>query len=71
MKILNIKTFLKKYILKNDTMDEFQLQRGYNYPIYPRDAKIDSDKGLVKIHNGSEAGTHWTSFIVKHNKSLF
>ena len=71
MKILNIKTFMKKYILKNDTKNEFQLQRGYNYPIYPRDTKIDSDKGLFKIHNVSEAGTHWTCFIVKHNKSFF
>ena len=50
-------------------MNESQLQRVYNYPIYPRDSKIYSDKGFVKIDNGSMGGTHWTCFIVKGNKS--
>ena len=34
-------------------MNEFELQRVYNYAIYPRDSKIYSDKGLVKIDDGS------------------
>ena len=44
MKILTLKNFMKKYSLKNDTMNESDLQRVYNYPIYPRDSKINSDK---------------------------
>ena len=40
LKILNLKNFMKKYKLKDDTMKESQSQRVYNYPIYPRDSKI-------------------------------
>ena len=40
MKILNFKDFMKKYNLKNDTMNETELQRVYKYPLYPRDSKI-------------------------------
>ena len=35
MKVLNFEDFTKKYKLKNDTMNESQLQRVYKYPIYP------------------------------------
>ena len=35
MKILNFKDFIKKIKLKEDTMNESQLQRVYNYPIHP------------------------------------
>ena len=62
---------MEKYSLKNDTMNESQLQRLYNYPIYPRDLKIYSDKRFVKIDNGSQGGTHWTCFIVKDNISYY
>ena len=65
MKIQILKDFMKKYNLKNDTMNESELQRIYNYNIYPRDSEINSDKKLVKIDNGSQGGTHWTCFIVK------
>ena len=58
MKLLKFKDFMKKYKLKNDTMDESQLQKIYNYNIYPRDSKISSDKGFVNIDNGSQGGTH-------------
>ena len=68
MKVLKFKDFMKKYNLKNDTMNESQIQRVYNYPIYPRDSKICSDRGLVNIDNGSRGGTHWTCFIVEDNK---
>ena len=39
-KLLNFEDFMKKYKLKNDTMNESQLQKLYSYPIYPRDSKI-------------------------------
>ena len=71
MKVLNFKHFMKKYNLKNDTMNESQLQRVYKYPIYPRDSKIYSDKGFVIIENGSMGGSHWTCFIVKDDKSYY
>ena len=55
---------MKKFKLKNDTMNEFELQRLYNYPIYPRDWKIKSDKGIVNIDNGSMCGFPWCAFYV-------
>ena len=71
MTTLNFKSFMKKYNLKNDTMNEYQLQKIYNYPIYPRDSKIYSDKGFVNIDNGAQGGSHWTCFIVIDNKSYY
>ena len=71
MKLLNFEVFLRKYNLKNDTMNESELQNIYNHPIYPRDSKIYSEKGFVNIDNGSQGGTHWTCFIVKDNKSYY
>ena len=71
MKVSNFEDFMKKYKLKNDTMNESQLQKIYNYPIYPRDSKIYSDRGFVNIDNGSQSGTHWTCFVVKDNKSYY
>ena len=62
---------MKKYNLKNSTMNESQLQRVYNYPIYPKNSKIYSDKGFVNIDDGRMGGTHWTCFIVKDNKSYY
>ena len=63
--------FLKIYNLKNDTMNEFQLQKVSNYPIYLRDLKIYFDKRFVNLHNGSQGGTHCTCFIVKDSKSYY
>ena len=54
MKILNFKDFMKKYILKKDTMNELDLQRVHNYNIYPRDSKINSDKGFESIDLNEE-----------------
>ena len=65
MKSLNFKDFMEKYKLKNDTMNESDIQRVYNYPIYPRGSKINSDKGFVDIDNGSQGGTRWTCFFCK------
>ena len=71
MKVLNFEDFMKKHNLKDDTMNETELQKIYKYKIYPRDSKTYSDKGFVNIDNGSGGGTHWTCFIVKDNKSDF
>ena len=71
MKVSNFKDFMKKYNLKNDTMNESELQRVYNYKIYPTDSKINSDKGFVNIDNGSMRGSHWTCFIRKDEKSYY
>ena len=71
MTILILKAFMKKYNPKDDTMNERELQRVYNYPIYPRDSKIYSDKGFVNIDDGSMNGIHWTCFIVKDRKSYY
>ena len=71
MTIINFKDFMKKYKLKNATMNESELQRIYNYPIYPRDSKIYSDRGFVNIDDGRMGGSHWTCFIVKDNKSYY
>ena len=62
---------MKKYNLKNDTMKECQLQKIDNYPIYPRDSRMYSDRGFVNIDNGSMGGSHWVAFIVKGNKSFY
>ena len=69
MKVLNFKDFMRKYKLKDNTMNLYQLQRVYNCPIYPRDSKIYSNKGFVNIDNGSQGSTYWTCFIVKDIKS--
>ena len=71
MKILNFKNFMEKYILKNKTMNEPELQRVCKYPKYLRVSKIYSDKGFVNFDKGSMGGTHWTCFIVKGNKSFY
>ena len=70
MKVLYFKNFMKKNNLKDNTMNESDLQKIYNYPIYPRDSKIYSDKGFVNIANGFRGGSHWTCFIVKDKKSF-
>ena len=71
MSILNFKRYMRKYNLKNNTMNESELQRGYKYKVFPRDSKIYSDKDFVNIDNGSQGVTHWTCFIVKDNKSYY
>ena len=35
-----LKDFMKKCNLKNDTRNEVDLQRVYNYPINPKDSKL-------------------------------
>ena len=60
---------MKKYKLKNDTMNESQKEEIYIYPFYPRDSKMFSDKIFVSIDNGSMNATHWICFHIKDNKS--
>ena len=71
MKVLKFKNFMKKYDIKNDTMNESQLQKFYNYAIYPRDSKIYSDRRFVNIDDGTQNGTHWCVFYIKDNKSYY
>ena len=71
MKILKMRDFMKKYNLKNDSMNESQLKKTYNHNIYPRDSRLYSNRGFVNFDNGSMVGTHWTCFIVKDNKSYY
>ena len=52
MKILNFKDFKKKYDLKDDTMNESESKRIFNYKIYPKDSKKLSNKGFIKIDDG-------------------
>ena len=73
MKVSNSRDFMKKYKAKDDTMNESELQRIYNYPLYPRDIKIYSDKEFVNIDNGSQGGITGqpTTFYVKNKKSYY
>ena len=57
--------------LKNDTMNESDLQTVYYYPIYRSDSKAHSDKGFVNTDKGSQGGTHWTCYRMKDNKNCF
>ena len=56
---------MKKYILKNDTINENSLRRVYIYSIYPRGSKIYSDKFFVNIDTASMGGSHSICFKVK------
>ena len=71
MKILIFKELMKKCNLKNDTMNESDLQRVQNYEINPRDSKILTDKIFVYIDHGSQGGSLWKCFTVKDNKSFY
>ena len=70
MKKLNFEDYMEKFDLKN-TMVAREIQRIYNYCIYPRESKLYSDRGFVNIDIGSQGGTHWTCFIIKNNKSFY
>ena len=71
MSKLNFKDFMKKYNLKDNTMNESELQRVYKYPRYPRGSRLYSDKRFVNIDNGSMGGRHLTCFIVKNNNLFY
>ena len=52
-------------------MNESELKKVFNYPIYPRNSKISSDKRFFNIDDGRMGGSHWTCFIVKFKKSFY
>ena len=58
-----LKILLKNYNSKTGTMNESDSQRLFKKSTYLRDSKIDSDRWLVNIDNGSQGGTHWTCLI--------
>ena len=68
MTILSLRDSLKKFNLKNGIMNEFEIRRIHKYPLT---SHIKSDQGIVNIDDDSMAGSHWTCFIVKDNKSYF
>ena len=71
MLILGSKDNTKKCNLKNDIMNESDLQKICIYPIYPSNSKIYSDKGFVTIDNGIMGGTHWKCFVLRSSKSFY
>ena len=70
MKILIFKDFMRKSNLKDDTMNESELHRAYNYPIYPKNSKIHSGRGFLNIDDGRLGGTHWCAFYVKKKQII-
>ena len=50
---------MRRHNLENDTLNESELQRVYNYLLYPRGENIYSKEGFVNIDNGSQGGIHW------------
>ena len=56
MKILNFRDFIKKFKLKDDTMNESQLQRVYNYPIHPDIRKCIQIKVLLILITDLKGG---------------
>ena len=71
MKKINFKVFMKKYNLENNTLNELELRKVYNYPMKPRDSRIYSDKGFFNFDGGSMGSSHWTCFMVKDKKSYY
>ena len=52
-------------------MNESELQRVYDYPIYPRDSSKFLDRGFVNIDCGLMGGSRWTCFVVKDRKYFY
>ena len=63
MKNLNFKDLMNKCNFRNDTKNESELQRVYNYSIYPRDSKLYSDKGFVNIDDRSQTRNSLDTFF--------
>ena len=55
--------------MKNDTTNEFDLRSVDNYPIYPKESRLYSDKVFVTLDDGFQGGSHWTCLIKEDNKS--
>ena len=54
--VFKLKDFLKKYNLKDNTMNETQLKEVFNYHLYPRGSKILSNKPFVNLDNVEQGG---------------
>ena len=52
-------------------MNGSELQKVYNYKIYPRDSKKFSSRGFVNLDKGSRGGSHWTCFMVKDINTFY
>ena len=44
--------------LKDDTMNESDLQRVHKIALYPRDSKVYSNKEFITFDNGKQRGAH-------------
>ena len=58
---------MEKYNLKDNTVTESDLKKNDNFPTYPRDSIITTDKELVNLDKGSMGGTRGTYFYIKDN----
>ena len=50
---LCLKDFMKKYNIKNDTMNESEIHSAYNYPMFPKDSGRYSNEIFLNIDDGS------------------
>ena len=69
MRKSSFKDFLTECNSKKDAISKNDIQRAYNYPIYPRDSNIELAKGFVNNDNEFQSGTHWVCFMNKDNKT--
>ena len=67
----NFKDFLKKYNVKNDTVNESEIQIVYNFPMYRRASMKTADEIFVNVDNGKMDGTHCVCYYIKDNKSFY
>ena len=54
--------FLRKYSLKDNTMNDSDLKNISNCPIYPGDSLINTNEGFINNNDASTEGSHWTCF---------
>ena len=52
-------------------MNGSELQKVYDYRMYPNISDIYSDKVFISLNNGSMGGSHWCCFILKDKKSSY
>ena len=69
--ILNLKEFMKKNNLKDDSLNESELKRVYPSFIYLRDSNLATDKGFAFADIGRTGATHWTCFHIKNQIKIF
>ena len=62
---------MKKYIVKDGTMNDGELKRVYNVPIYARDSEKITNKKFVTLGNGEQGGTQWRCFYIKYKRTFY